>query len=60
MLSETPKTRSQLLSALARASFRAFQIADVSNREDAAKVSKQLTQYVLGRKTACVVILWGR
>lgn len=57
MLAEIPKTRSQLISALSRASFRSFSIADINSRDDVLQVSKTLTRYAMERKTACVVIL---
>jgi len=57
MLTAIPKTRSELLRALARASFRTFSIADVQTKEEVNAVSKTLTKLALARKTACVVIL---
>lgn len=57
MLEQLPRTRSELLRALSRASFRTFSIADIHTKEQVHEVSKTLTKLALAKKTACVVIL---
>lgn len=55
--SDRPQTRFELISALEAASFRAYQMAELANKEDVQELSKQLTKYLMRRKKACVLIL---
>lgn len=57
MLSQAPKTRSELIRALQRASFRAFAVEDLNTPADVQKVATNLMRHVYARKTACVVVL---
>lgn len=57
MLAAIPKTRSELLNALQRASFRTVSIGGLTSSADVRKATKALLKHVQARKTRCLVIL---